>query len=108
MKTNGKITFKGFTIPVKDSVPVILEGIEIEYEASFSIGEMIQALNIIDVLPDKLAGAYRKFMAYQEEFGVQMNAEAREEVKKATEEVSDIIKDMLRDEVATAKETEEE
>lgn len=108
MKTNGKVAFKGLTIVVAEGKQVGFDTIEIEYEASFSIGEVLQALNIIDILPDKLAEAYRKFTAYQEEFGIQKPEEKTQEtVKDAQTEVKDIIKDMLKHEVAEASATEE-
>ena len=123
MKVSGKISVKGITLPVPKNIPVILDGIEIQYEAHFSVQEMIQALDVIDIIPDKLAGAFRKFTAYEKEFGdvVSMSKSDFERLTKenatqesteenesdAQKEVSDVIKDMVKFEAEASAATEE-
>jgi hypothetical protein len=87
MKTNGKIAIKGITLVVGEGKEVKFDSIELEYEASFSIHEMIQALDVIDVIPDKLANAYRKFLEYEKEFGIP------EELKQAMSEINNLMKE---------------
>jgi hypothetical protein len=125
MKTNGKLALKGMTIVVAEGKEVKFDAIEIEYEASFSIHEMIQALDVIDIIPDKLAGAYRKFLAYEEEFGsviilkeqeskadAPKEAETTEEKPQTAQSIADtaeaivgnLMKDLLKDDVETSEE----
>lgn len=113
MKTKGKISFKNVTIPSrnKEIAPTVIADVEIEYEASYSVGEVIQALNILDVLPDKLAGAYRKFLEYQKEFDNVVIFDRNKNTCSAEDIVKDIIADMLKHEVeqaTAAAKTEEE
>jgi hypothetical protein len=124
MKVSGKVTLKGITIPVPGNVPVVLDGIEVEYEANYSIHELAQELDLIDVIPDKLAGAYRKFLEYEKEFSDGTKSKADTEAETSQEETKDtqktktaqtianaasaifggIMNDLIEDDIETSKE----
>lgn len=94
MKLSGSITVKNVKLPGQQEGNDVV----INYEVSFGIGEVGQAINLMDTIVDKVADAHRKFKKYDEEFNPPQNKEEQDtkEYELTQEEIDEALAEAKR------------